>query len=131
MASGIGEPWVTPLEKRRAGVTVGGRRSGRSPSSQAPHCQQWSNNGLISGQELIKNPGHLPILSPFTPGLALKSYLTRRQKPAPPPVSALYISEHGARQRGMPCCSCSLSNLQTSSQVTSALYMNPERLGVG
>lgn len=35
-------------------------------SSQAPCCQQWSNNSLISGQELIKNPGRLPVPSPFT-----------------------------------------------------------------
>lgn len=85
MASGIGERWVTPLEKRRAGVTEGGGLDA-PPSTQAPHCQQWSNSGLISGRELIKNPGHLPIPSPFTPGLALKSYLTHRQKPASPPV---------------------------------------------
>lgn len=34
-----------------------------SPSSQVPHHQQWSNNSLISGRELIKNPGRPPIPS--------------------------------------------------------------------
>lgn len=88
MASGIGEHWVTPLEKRRAGVTVRGRRSGRPPHRRHHTANSGATTGLISGQELIKNPGHLPIPSPFTPGLALKSYLTRRQEPVPPPVSA-------------------------------------------
>lgn len=131
MASGIGEHWVTPLEKRRAGVTVRGRRSGRPPHRRHHTANSGATTGLISGQELIKNPGHLPIPSPFTPGLALKSYLTRRQEPVPPPSLSVYNYERGAWQGDMPCCSCSLSNLQMSSQVTSALHMNPERAGVG
>lgn len=63
--------WVGAF--REAGALGAGGRAeagGGCPhaplSSQAPCCQQWSNNSLISGQELIKNPGRLPVPSPFT-----------------------------------------------------------------
>jgi hypothetical protein len=100
-------------------VTVRGTEGGGTdalliPGTTLPTVEQHS---LISGQELIKNPGRLPTPSPFTLGLALESYLTHRQKPRHPQSQHHYSSEHGAR--GL-CSLLALLNSPSSCHLYSA-----------